>query len=67
VGICTKIAKQMDAQGIDKVFETAETVKQTLLDTKPLLKQVKCLGVPQHLLIHVQTTAFATTAHIKLP
>jgi hypothetical protein len=40
VGICTKIAKQMDAQGIDKVFETAETVKQTLLDTKPLLKQI---------------------------
>lgn len=40
VGICTKIAKQMDAQGIDKVFETATAVRQALADSRPLLQQV---------------------------
>ena len=39
VYICTKIARQMDTQGIDKVFEGMDVITQTIEDARPLLNR----------------------------
>ena len=37
--ICTKIARELDAQGVDKVFEAMESAKAVVEDAKPLLQR----------------------------
>ena len=39
VYVCTKIARQMDAQGIDKVFEAMEAAQAVIADAQPLLQR----------------------------
>ena len=39
VYVCTKIARQMDAQGVDKVFEAMEAAQGVIADAQPLLKR----------------------------
>lgn len=39
VYICTKIARQMDTQGVDRVFEAMESARAAIEDAKPLLTQ----------------------------
>lgn len=39
VYICTKIARQMDANGLDKVFDTAEAATQAIDEARPLLQR----------------------------
>eukprot|EP00232_Nephroselmis_pyriformis_P027851 CAMPEP_0182868296 /NCGR_PEP_ID=MMETSP0034_2-20130328/9225_1 /TAXON_ID=156128 /ORGANISM="Nephroselmis pyriformis, Strain CCMP717" /LENGTH=403 /DNA_ID=CAMNT_0025000691 /DNA_START=119 /DNA_END=1330 /DNA_ORIENTATION=+ len=40
VSIATKLARQMDEQGLDKMFTAAEVASQAIEDAKPLLDQV---------------------------
>ena len=40
VGICTKLAKQMDKEGLDKVFEAVTKVSFLMEDVKPILEKV---------------------------
>lgn len=37
VYVCTKIAREMDAQGVDKVFEAMEAARGVVADAQPLL------------------------------
>lgn len=37
VYICTKIAKQMDADGLHKLFDAAETATAAIEEARPLL------------------------------
>jgi len=37
VYICTKIARQMDAQGLERIFDAAEAVAE---EARPLLQRV---------------------------
>ncbi|PSC74041.1 TRIGALACTOSYLDIACYLGLYCEROL chloroplastic [Micractinium conductrix] len=39
VFICTKLARQMDAQGVDKVFDTMEAARAAIEEATPLLQQ----------------------------
>ncbi|KAI3432325.1 hypothetical protein D9Q98_003884 [Chlorella vulgaris] len=39
VYLCTKIARQMDTQGVDRVFEAMESARAAIEDAKPLLLQ----------------------------
>lgn len=39
VYICTKLARQLDAQGVDKVFEAMEGAKAVMEEAKPLLQR----------------------------
>lgn len=39
VGIATKLAKQMDQQGLDKVFDAAESFTKAMKDSQPLLDE----------------------------
>ena len=39
VYLCTKIARQMDTQGVERVFETMEAARAAIEDAKPLLAQ----------------------------
>lgn len=39
VYLCTKIARQMDTQGVDRVFEAMESARAAIEDAKPLLSQ----------------------------
>ena len=39
VYICTKIARQMDAQGLDKIFDTAEAASAAIEEARPLLQR----------------------------
>ncbi|KAI7842807.1 hypothetical protein COHA_003553 [Chlorella ohadii] len=39
VYLCTKLARQMDNQGVDKVFEAMEAAREAIEDAKPLLQQ----------------------------
>lgn len=50
VYICTKIARQMDADGLSKVFDAAETASSAIEEARPLLEnavklvdEVSCL------------------------
>jgi hypothetical protein len=44
VGICTKIARQMDALGVDRVADMAERLSEAVQDARPLLLKVRdCL------------------------
>lgn len=38
VYICTKIARQMDADGLSKVFDAAETASSAIDEARPLLE-----------------------------
>ena len=38
VYICTKIARQMDTNGLDKVFDAAETATAAIEEARPLLE-----------------------------
>lgn len=38
VYICTKIARQMDADGLSKVFDAAETASSAIEEARPLLE-----------------------------
>ena len=38
VYICTKIARQMDSNGLSKVFDAAETATAAIEDARPLLE-----------------------------
>lgn len=40
VGICTKLAKQMDQEGIQSMFQAMDKVSETIDDAKPLLDKV---------------------------
>ena len=40
VYICTKIARQMDAQGLDHIFDAAEAAAAVAEEAKPLLQRV---------------------------
>ncbi|CAK0785439.1 hypothetical protein CVIRNUC_008648 [Coccomyxa viridis] len=40
VYICTKIARQMDAQGLDRIFDAAEAAAAVAEEAKPLLQRV---------------------------
>ena len=40
VYICTKIARQMDAQGLDRVFDAAEAATAAIEEARPLLARV---------------------------
>ena len=40
VYICTKIARQMDAQGLDRIFDAAEAAASVAEEAKPLLQRV---------------------------
>ena len=53
VYICTKIARQMDADGLSKVFDAAETASSAIEEARPLLEnavklvdEVSCLFSP---------------------
>jgi hypothetical protein len=37
--ICTKIARQMDAQGVDKMFAAMESAQAAIEEAKPLLQR----------------------------
>lgn len=39
VYICTKLARQMDAQGLDKIFDTAESAMAAIEEARPLLQR----------------------------
>jgi ABC-type transporter Mla subunit MlaD len=39
VYVCTKIAREMDAQGIEKVFEAMESAQAVIADAQPLLQR----------------------------
>jgi hypothetical protein len=39
VYICTKLARQMDTQGIDKIFEASDTITAAVEDARPLLNR----------------------------
>ena len=39
VYVCTKIAREMDAQGVDKVFEAMEAAQAVIADAQPLLQR----------------------------
>ena len=39
VYICTKIAREMDANGLDKVFEAAQAATLAIEDGRPLLQR----------------------------
>lgn len=39
VYICTKIARQMDANGLDKIFDTAEAAMGAIEEARPLLQR----------------------------
>ena len=39
VYICTKIARQLDSQGVDRVFEAMESAREVIQDAKPLLQR----------------------------
>jgi len=39
VYVCTKIARQMDAQGVDKVFAAMESAQAAITDAQPLLQR----------------------------
>jgi ABC-type transporter Mla subunit MlaD len=39
VYVCTKIARQMDSQGVDKVFEAMERAQEAIADAQPLLQR----------------------------
>lgn len=39
VYICTKLARQMDAQGLDKIFDTAEAAMGAIEEARPLLQR----------------------------
>ena len=41
VGICTKLAKQMDKEGLDKVFDAVSKVSLLMEDVKPILEKVR--------------------------
>lgn len=43
VYICTKMARQMEAQGMDSMFKAAKTATVLMEDAKPLLEKV---GLP---------------------
>ncbi len=40
VYICTKIARQMDVQGLDRVFDAAEAATAAVEEARPLLQRV---------------------------
>ena len=40
VYICTKIARQMDAQGLDRIFDAAEAATAAAEEARPLLARV---------------------------
>ena len=40
VYICTKIARQMDAQGLDRIFDAAEATAAVAEEARPLLQRV---------------------------
>lgn len=40
VYICTKIARQMDAQGLDRIFDAAEAATSAIEEARPLLQRV---------------------------
>lgn len=42
VGICTKIARQMDALGVDRMAGMAERLSEAVQDARPLLLKVVC-------------------------
>lgn len=55
VYICTKIARQMDADGLSKVFDAAETASSAIEEARPLLEnavklvdEVICISTTQH-------------------
>lgn len=53
VYICTKIARQMDSQGVEKVFAAMESAQAAIDDAKPLLQRAVELtnevsGAPAH-------------------
>lgn len=37
--ICTKLAREMDANGVDKVFSAMEAAQSAIEDAKPLLRR----------------------------
>ncbi len=39
VYVCTKIAREMDAQGVEKVFEAMESAQAVIADAQPLLQR----------------------------
>lgn len=39
VYICTKLARQMDVQGLDKIFDTAEAAMGAIEEARPLLQR----------------------------
>jgi hypothetical protein len=39
VYLCTKIARQFDTQGMERVFEAMESARAAIDDAKPLLSQ----------------------------
>lgn len=45
VGICTKMARQMDALGVDRVADMAERLSETVQDARPLLLKVRFLSL----------------------
>lgn len=44
VYICTKLARQMDEEGIVKMFDAAQAATQALEDARPLLQQASGWG-----------------------
>jgi hypothetical protein len=40
VYICTKLARQMDAQGLDRIFDAAEAATSAIEEARPLLQRV---------------------------
>ena len=40
VYICTKIARQLDAQGLDRIFDAAEATAAVAEEARPLLQRV---------------------------
>lgn len=49
VYICTKIARQMDTNGLDRVFDAAETATAAIEEARPLLENaVKLVDEVRH-------------------
>ena len=44
VNICTKLAKEMDHLGMERMFDTADTVNMAIRDAQPLLEQAIVLS-----------------------
>lgn len=59
VYICTKIARQMDANGLDRVFEAAQAATLAIEDGRPLLQ--RAIELADEVRVAIKTLIFCVT------